>query len=181
MSVWSNTVITDKGISLLTKLVEGNTLSITRAVTGTGYTTPGLIQALTEITDPKQTLELKNVTYPEDGKCCLPCRLINEEVETGYTARQLGVYALDPDEGEILFLIAQSPANGGTIVPAKNEQIGYTAEWRFYFQYGRADNVTLLVDPSDAINRADMVEYVSEYVAAEILVATIPEIDAVTS
>lgn len=179
MSTWSNTVITDKGISLLTKLIEGNTLSITRAVTGTGYTTPGLIQALTEIEDPKQTLEFKKVTYPEYGKCCLPCRLTNDEVETGYKARQLGIYAMDPDEGEILFFVAQAPIDGGTDVPAKDELIGYAAEWSFYFQYGRADNVTLLVDPSNTVNNDEMVEYVSKYVAA--LVATIPEINAVTS
>lgn len=181
MSLWSNTVITDKGISLLSKLIEGNTLSITRAVTGTGYTTPGLIQELTEIAEPKQTLALKNVTYPEKGKCCLPCLLTNDEVETGYTARQIGIYALDPNEGEILFFIAQAPVNGGTVVPSKDEQVGYTAEWRFYFQYGHADNVTLMVDPSNTIGWKDMVEYVSEYVAAEVLVATIPEINAVTS
>lgn len=180
MNIWANAVITTKGTNLLAKLIEGNTLKITRAVTGAGYVTPGLLQAQTEIIEPKQTLLLRKITYPEEGKCCLPCRLINDEVKTGYTVKQIGVFAMDPDEGEILFFIAQSPAENGTIVPAESEIAGYTAEWTFYFQYGQADNVTLMVDPTNVVVEQVMVEYVSEYVANEIKAATIPEIDAVT-
>lgn len=181
MNVWENTVITDQGIALLTKLMEGNTLEITRAVTGTNYVNAALLREQTEIIDPQQTLKFREIIYPEEGKCCLPCYLTNDELEKGYTARQVGVFATDPDEGEILFFIAQAGTkDNGTIVPSKDESPGYNAEWTFYFHYGPADNVTLMVDPSNVVTVKIMEQYVSEYVAAEILVATIPEIDAVT-
>lgn len=180
MNIWENTVITDKGIALLTKLMEGNTLAITRAVTGTNYVVPALLREQTEIIDPQQTLTFRKITYPEEGKCCLPCWMTNDELETGYTAKQVGVYANDPDEGEVLFFIAQATRDTGTIVPSKDESPGYSAEWAFYFNYGPASSVTLMVDPSNVVTRPIMEQYVTEYVDAEIIAATIPEIDAVT-
>lgn len=180
MNLWENAVITSKGIALLTKLVEGNTLDITKAVTGAGYVTPGLLQAQEAVSDPKQTIFFREITYPEEGKCCLPCYLTNDELDTAYKAKQLGVYANDPDEGEILFFIAQAPANEGTDVPAKDESPGYNAEWTFYFQYGQADNVTLLVDPSNVVTTIIMERYVNEFVESNIQALSIDEIDKVT-
>lgn len=180
MNLWENAVITSKGIALLTKLVEGNTLDITKAVTGAGYVTPGLLQAQKAVSDPKQTIFFREITYPEEGKCCLPCYLTNDELDTAYKAKQLGVYANDPDEGEILFFIAQAPANEGTDVPAKDESPGYNAEWTFYFQYGQADNVTLLVDPSNVVTTIIMEKYVNEFVESNIQALSIDEIDKVT-
>lgn len=178
MNLWENAVITSKGIALLTKLVEGNTLNITKAVAGAGYVVPGLLQAQEVVSDPKQTLSFRPITYPEEGKCCLPCYLTNDELDASYTAKQIGIYATDPDEGEILFFIAQAPADNGTIIPSKTESPGYNAEWTFYFQYGQADNVNLMVDPSNVVTTIIMEQYVEAYWNAR--VATIPEIDEVT-
>lgn len=165
MNVWENAVITNKGLSLLSKLMEGNKLEIIRAVAGSGYVTPGLLIAQTAVTDPKQELSFRAVSYSEEGKCKLPCYLTNEGVTTGYTAKQVGVYANDPDEGEILFFIAQSQSDKGTEVPAESEMVGYSAEWNFYFQYGQADGVNVAVDPSNVVTRADMEKYVAEATA----------------
>lgn len=149
MNIWANGVITNKGLALQAKLIEGTALIITRAVTGTGYVTPGLLQQQTAVTGEMQPLILQTVTYPAQGKCKLPCYLSNDELESGYTAMQVGVYAMDPDEGEILYFIVQAEAGTGTIIPSQSEVPGYSAEWNFYFQYGQADAVTVEVDPSN--------------------------------
>lgn len=175
MNVWENAVVTDKGLSLLAKLTAGHTLDITRAETGAGYVTPGLLTKQTAVTDPKQALSFREITYPETGKCCMPCVLTNDEVETGYTANQVGIYATDPDDGEILFFIAQAAAEKGTEVPSATEMPGYSAEWTFYFQYGQADGVTVVVDPSNSVTHDGMVQYIN----SEIQTATIEEIDEV--
>lgn len=163
MNVWTNAVVTDKGLDLLAKLTQGNTLDITRAVTGAGFVTPGLLTKQKEVTDPKQTLALMSVTYPETGKCAFPVRLTNEGVVSGYYATQVGVFAMDPDEGEILFFIVQSTdANSGTIIPSETEMPGYSAEWTFYFQYGQADGVNVTVDPSGTVTKQEMEKYINE-------------------
>lgn len=161
MNVWTNAVITDKGLDLLAKLTEGSTLNITRAVTGAGFVTPGVLSKQTEVTDPKQALTLKPVRYPESGKCAFPVMLTNEGLATGYDATQVGVFATDPDEGEVLFFIVQAiDADSGTIIPSEAEMPGYSAEWTFYFQYGQADGVNVTVDPSNTVSWAEMKEYV---------------------
>lgn len=161
MNVWTNAVITDKGLDLLAKLTQGNTLDITRAVTGAGFVTPGVLSKQTEIADPKQTLTLKPVSYPESGKCAFPVMLTNEGLTTGYVATQVGIFAMDPDEEEVLFLIVQAmDADSGTIIPSEAEMPGYTAEWTFYFQYGQAGGVNVTVDPSNTVSWAEMKEYV---------------------
>ena len=172
MNTWANAVITTKGLSLLSKLVAGNTLTITKAVTGSGTVAVGTLQNQTAVSDIKQTLTFSEVTYPSDGKCALTCSLSNDSLTTGYTANQVGIYATDPDEGEILFFIAQATA--GTVIPSKTEMPGYSAEWTFYFQYGQADSVSVTVDPAAAVTQAKM----EAYIASTIQTATNAEIDA---
>ena len=160
MNAWTNTVITDKGLSLLSKLTQGNTLQITEAVTGAGFVTPGLLQKQTEVSDPKQSLIFRPATYPETGKCAISVVLNNEGLTTGYSATQVGIFATDPDEGKILFFISQAAdAASGTIIPSETEMAGYSAEWNFYFQYGQADGVEITVDPANTVSRQEMIEY----------------------
>lgn len=149
MNIWSTGVITNQGLELQAKLIEGTILNITRAVTGSGYVDPSILKQLTAVVNEQQTLEFLTVTYPEEGKCKLPCYLNNDTLGSGYTAMQVGIYAIDPDGGEILYFIAQAEEGTGTIVPSSREMPGYKAEWDFYFQYGQADAVNVIVDPSD--------------------------------
>lgn len=172
MNTWENAVITVKGLSLLAKLVAGNTLAITKAVTGSGTVTAGTLQNQTDVSDIKQTLTFSDTTYPSDGKCALTCGLNNTGLTAGYTANQVGIYATDPDDGEILFFIAQ--ATTGTEIPSESEMPGYSAEWTFYFQYGQADGVSVTVDPAAAVTQAKM----EAYIASTIQTATNAEIDA---
>ena len=160
MNVWANAVITDKGLALQAKLYEGTTLNITRAVTGTGSVTAGLLSKQTAVSGQKQQLVFRTATYPEEGKCALACNLSNEGLSSGYTANQVGIYATDPDEGEILFFLAQASSGSGTIIPSESEMPGYSAEWTFYFQYGLADGVTVTVDPAGTVTPAIMESYV---------------------
>jgi hypothetical protein len=157
MNVWANTVITEKGLALLAKLTQGNTLKITEAVTGAGFVTPGLLMKQTEVSDPQQALTFRSVTYPEEGKCSIPMALTNAGLAAGYKATQVGVFATDPDEGKILFFIAQSvDAASGTNIPSEAEMAGYSAEWTFYFKYGQADGVVVAVNPSNTVSRAEI-------------------------
>ena len=163
MNIWANTVMTQKGRALQAKLIEGTTLQITRAVTGTGFVTPGLLSEQTAVSGEKQPITFQPVVYPEEGKCALTMKLGNDELAEGYLATQVGVYAMDPDEGEIVYFIAQATsANKGTEIPAAHESPGYTAEWTFYVQYGQADEVTVMVDPTHAVSFGEMEDYINQ-------------------
>lgn len=160
MNTWANTVLTDKGSDLLKKLTQGNTLNITRAIAGAGFVTPGLLTKQTEVTDPKQELFFRPVSYPETGKCAIEVALQSDTVEEGYIATQVGIFAVDPDEGEVLFFISQAPgAEKGTNIPSATEDPAYSAEWCFYLKYGQADGVTVTVDKNHAVSRGEMENY----------------------
>ena len=169
MNVWENAVITQKGLALQAKLIEGTSLKIVEVEIGAGYVTPGLLNQQTAVSDPKKTIEgIRSISYPEDGKCAATINLTNDDVDTGYTAKQVGFYANDPDEGKILYFIAQSESGTGTVIPSKTEMPGYSAEWTFYFQYGQADNVEVTVDPSNTVSQETMEIYVKNYVNSEL-------------
>lgn len=155
MNTWANAVITTKGLALQAKLIAGTTLNITRAVTGSGYVPPGTLQNQTAVTSPQQTMNFRPVTYPQNGEASVRTYIDNDGLTTGYTAMQVGIYATDPDEGEILFFIAQAQSGSGTIVPSEEESPGYSAEWNFYFQYGQADNISVAVDPTNTVSHAE--------------------------
>ena len=166
MNTWPNAAITNKGLALQSKLIEGHSLVITRAVTSTAYIQPVLLQQQTEISDIKQTLSFKKVSYPEEGKCAVPTFLTNEGLAEGYIANQVGIFAEDPDEGEILYLISQAERGKGTEVPSETEMPGYHAEWEFYFKYGNADGVSVTVDPAHTISEAEALILIQENAVA---------------
>lgn len=91
---------TKKGLALSAKLSAGSTLVITRVEAGAGQTADPT--AATSLPQPKQTLELKPATR-HDNTATIPAVLVAGDAQTDYALTELGVYAQDPEEGEILY------------------------------------------------------------------------------
>lgn len=164
MSIWTAKV-TDKGNALLTKLAEGNTLEITTARTGSGTVDVNLLKAQTGVSSPQQTVQIQPISYPEEKKIALPITVTNEGLTASYTFWQIGVYAKDPDEGEILFLLAQAE-DKGTDMQSPALVSSYKAEFIFYVPFGQADSVEVTVDQANSVTQAGMENYVSTAIAA---------------
>lgn len=162
MSKWPNFVITAKGEELLAKLIAGTKLAITRAVTGTGYVDPDTLSAQTAVSGEKQTIELRALAYTDESKAVLHCRMSNSGLAAGYTAMQVGVYATDPDDGEILFCLAQAEEDKGSEVPSEADDPGYTALWSLHVRFGQADGVEIAVSDADAVTVIMMEDALSE-------------------
>lgn len=163
MNIWESAIITNKGLALQAKLHSGNTLSLTRAVVGAGTVIASDLIHQTSVTDERHEMSFSTQSYPEEGKCAVPLKLYNTNVAEGFTARQIGVYAFDPDEGEILYLIAQAIDGEGTAVPSASEMPGYLAVWTFYIQYGQADGVDVVVDPAGSMTAEDVEAIVEDH------------------
>lgn len=164
MSTWTAKV-TDKGNALLAKLTQGVSLEITSAKTGTGTVDVSLLQKQTNVTSPKQTVEIQPVGYPETGKIGLPITVSNQGLTASYTFWQIGVYANDPDEGEILFFIAQAE-DKGTDMLSQTMVASYKSEFVFYVEFDQADSVTVTVDPANSVTQTGMENYVSTEIKA---------------
>ena len=156
--------VTDKGNALLAKLAAGNTLEITKAVSGSGAVDTTLLKQQTTVATPQQTVTIQPVAYPGEKKCKLPITIRNAGLATSYTCTNIGVFANDPDEGEILFFLAAADGPGTSIV-SETLQPGYSADYDFYVSYGNADGVNVTVDPSNAVTQGAMENYVATEMA----------------
>ena len=97
---------TQKGLGLTAKLAAGATLTITRAVAGSGNTQ---IPAAVDLSQPVQTLAVNSAVRSGDT-VTLPVSLVAAQAPGNYTLTELGVYAWDPDEGEILYKLYKMAA-----------------------------------------------------------------------
>ena len=166
MNIWSNAVITNAGLALLAKLTAGSTLTITKAQTGAGTVAVSALPSQTAVTSPQQTLTIRSLATPEAGTAALTCYLVNDTLSASYTATQIGVYAQDPDDGEILYFIVQAASGEGTVVPSNTEMPGYTAEWTFYFTYGNATSVSVTVSPANTVSQTQAQQMIDQALAS---------------
>ena len=142
---WTNAVVTEAGLALQAKLVDGQTLGFLRVAAGTGTVDPSVLANQTALANEKQTLTFQPPNVLDGAKIKVPVMLNNIGLETGYMMQQLGFFADDPDNGEILYAIVQDEV--GDAVPSQTESPGFVIEWAFVFQFGNASEVTVTLDP----------------------------------
>jgi len=149
------TVITNSGIQLLVKLAaSGRALEFSRAAVGTGQIPTGY--------DPQNMINLN--AYKMDGTIAscsaagdtasIVFQLSSEGVTTGFTVTEAGIYAIDPDRGEILYSyldMTQDPQ----YVYADGSTITKFIEMTLNVVIGSAANVTTYINPNSLIKREE--------------------------
>ncbi len=93
---------TNKGLALAAKTAAGACLRVTRVVGGSGHTT--------DVPNAAQLSEIRQTLAVGEARCAgstavLPVTLAAVGLESSYTLTELGIYAEDPDEGEILYCV----------------------------------------------------------------------------
>ncbi|MBE6963519.1 MAG: hypothetical protein E7443_02820 [Ruminococcaceae bacterium] len=115
-------IFTEKGLELAAKLSAGAALTVTRVLAGSG-TTHAKAAALNQI---QQTLAV-NTPSRNGNTAVIPATLVAANAAGNYTLTELGVYAQDPDEGEILYKIYR-------LTEAMHITAGSSAVLRFYLE-----------------------------------------------
>ena len=128
--VFKEAVLTAKGIALLAKAQAGRcTIKLTKAATGDGSYSDG--EALTNRT------ALKSKNKQDTGN-----------LKNGYYVKEVGIYAQDPDEGEILYALAVGVANQWDYMPAYNDLLPSTITMDFLTEVANATDVTIVTPNS---------------------------------
>lgn len=105
MANWNGGILTNKGRALVAKVEAGTCkLALTKMKVGDG--SPGSVETLTDLVAPKQTISLSAIIPAADGTCDVSGVLTNATLEKGFYLRELGLFATDPDEGEILYAVS---------------------------------------------------------------------------
>lgn len=145
MNFWQNSVVTDAGIALQSRIINGHTLKIVRAVTGAGTVPPVNLRQQTEVTSPKQEIRFLPASVKGE-QITIPVVLENTGWNERYELWQVGLYAENPDGGEILYCLAQ--ANEKKIVPAEDESPGFSITWNFHMQNSNEKPFDISIDPA---------------------------------
>lgn len=154
MAVWTNTVKTNRGMALDAKLAaQSLPLKIKSAKSGAGSVSPVLLKEQTEVMTPKQNLELKEAFLTGNTTVNLPVSLSNEDLETGYILYQVGIYAEDPDEGDILYIISQTSENDGETVPSEETMPGFSIDWNFAVAVNDASAVQVVISEAGRLTQ----------------------------
>ena len=91
---------TTKGLTLAAKIAAGTKLTITKVTAGSGETA----KTATTLAQEQQTLTAGTAAISGES-AVLPVTLAETSVTAAYSLTELGVYAQDPDAGEILYQV----------------------------------------------------------------------------
>lgn len=104
MTNFTKTRLTDKGLVLLAK--TGVSVTVTKVKTGNGeYQTDADIGAMTELKSEKQEFQITSTQKKTDTTYAIKFVMSNKELAEDYLFTEIGIYASDPDEGEILYAV----------------------------------------------------------------------------
>lgn len=147
MGAFGGIILTNKGRNLQAKAQTGVELKYSRIGIGDGQLAGQSIPTLTKLISEKKSLPLTKLKLQGQGKAVVGTVLSNQEVTTGFYFRELGIYAQDPDEGEILYGYGNSGANAEYIPPAGGADI-IEKSIDVIVIVGQAQNVTAVIDSS---------------------------------
>ena len=152
---FSTFVITNKGHALMAKLMLGSGFCNFTAIklSSTVYT-EGQIAALTALTNIKQSAPITKKTISNSTSVLVEGAIDNSALSTGYQIQTIGLYATDPDEGEILYAVARA-LTAGYMPPANGVTVS-GAYFKFLVTVGSASQVTLTVDPAGYASIGDV-------------------------
>lgn len=149
MATWKseNNVLTLKGQEIFSKVVAGKgRLNISSVKVGSGRVSVAQLVKQTNLTDPKQSLSIKNLKSTEKGSSMI-CSLDNITVTQGYQLNQIGVFVTHPDYvGEQLYNIAQCNEGTSDTIPAFSDT-PLTTEYQMYLNHSQfPEDVQVTVD-----------------------------------
>lgn len=143
MLVWNSSVLTKDGLALLTKAQAGKTtIQITKAATGSGsYSESEDLTDKKDLKTKKQVLAINNKEIKNQSTVTLKIVISNKDLTAGYEIKEFGIYATDPDKGEILYSIAT--AKTSDYMPAYNNVIPSVLTMYYHLEVSNAENVTI--------------------------------------
>lgn len=103
MAAFPTMTLTNAGQALQTKVQAGATLTFTRIALGDGQLNGQPISPLTALISQKASVEVDSVRVVDSSTAQASGFFSNADITTGFWWRETGLFAQDPDNGEILY------------------------------------------------------------------------------
>lgn len=146
MSSWGGMTLTNKGLVLQSKAQSGLQLNYTRVAVGDGTLSGQTIPALNGLISQKKVLPITKIKTQPPNKAAISTTLSNADVTVGFFFREVGLFALDPDVGEILYAYANAGSTADYIAPIGSGIIEKL--FNIIVAVGTASNITATIDGS---------------------------------
>lgn len=152
MANFNAAVLTAKGIALLAKAQAGQTnIEFTKAASGDGsYDADESLLAVDALKAQRQEFPINKVSVANDATVIVKFLITNEQnagnLSEGYYVKEVGIFATDPDEGEILYAIATAVENQWDYMPAYNGLLPAAITVEFFAEVSNAAEVTIRSD-----------------------------------
>jgi hypothetical protein len=142
MAIFNNMSITNKGQLLYAKAQAGTELHFTKMQIGSGVIGVQNPATLTALITPKYDVTLQSITANTETKTATISGLINNSNITQATyICEIGLFAQDPDDGEILYAYGSAGTYGDYMAPASSGP--YSWSYQINAAVGNAANVTI--------------------------------------
>lgn len=162
MAEYSKLYITNNGQALMAKMIAGSgNIDFTKVCSSSTQYTESQLQALTALSNIKQTTLVSKVTRTNEVAIKIDAAYSNVDLKEGYYMRTLGLYAVDPDKGEILYAACIETSNNCYMPPYNGVTVS-AAYIQLYTTVGNADSVSLEVNPGAYATIGDIQELEAE-------------------
>lgn len=163
------------GIALIGKVLAGRCkMKYTRAAVGKGAIQEGENpKTMTMPAEYVMDAQIAAVTNPVNGECQVSVQINSENVEQGFYATGVMIYADDPDEGNVPYTYLVLEGGPEWIRPASSVGVGKLATFDLIAAVGDVDRVTAIIDPDSIVTRAVVEQLIAEAtVKTEITIPT---------
>lgn len=152
-------VITRQGRELMAKLMSGKQMSFTKVRVSSTIYPDGQLENLTALTNVKQETDVQ--AHSNNGSTVSVVAAVNNEgLSAGYDVNTVGLYAVDPDKGEILYSVSSASVKG--YMPADTGISKSGISFKVYVEVGNAAQVNLEVDPAAVATQSDLMQLKKE-------------------
>lgn len=146
-------VLTDLGKALAAKVEAGKCkLQFTKMKVGDG--SPSSIEPMTDLASPKKVLDLSAVTPYDKGTCDVEAVMTNADLDKGFYLKEIGLFATDPDVGEILYAVAT--AGDADYIQAKGGATVLSIALHMTIVIKSVDSVVTEVDTKGLLTAGDL-------------------------
>lgn len=177
MSAFNGLKLTNLGLALQAKVQSGAELHFTRMAMGDGDLGSSTIASLTTLKNQVKSLGITKVKSLSGGKAVVGTVFSNSTITTGFYWREVGIFAQDPDVGEILYMYANSgaaaeyiPANGGLDIINRSVDVVLIV--------GNATTVSATIDESLVYATQQDIQNLQEQIDAIVVTDTQVSLDA---
>lgn len=160
MAEFNKLTITNKGQALMSKIIAGSgNIEFTKVSASSNIYTESQILALTSLANVKQTVAISRITRINNVSVQIEAAMENSKLTSGYNMNSIGLYAKDPDDGEILYAVASvATSDKGAYMPPFNGLTASGAYFKLTTTVSNSDNVSLKVDQAAVATIGDVTD-----------------------